>query len=119
MAGLYGLALQVEAGREDDQDELVKLTARLRDELLDLEVSDVAPVTEATAPEDAKGLAVLTGWLLVHFGSVSALREVFAAIRDWSARTKREVEVTLDGEVLKVSGISSAQQERIIDVWLA
>jgi hypothetical protein len=119
MAALYGLALHIEAVPEDDDDELFKLTSRLRDELLELEVSGVAPVTEATAPDDAKGLATLTGWLLVHFGSVSALHGIFAAIRDWSAGAKREVEVTLDGDVLKVSRISAAQQEKIIDVWLA
>jgi hypothetical protein len=119
MPDLYGLTLQVQAGPDDDDDELLKLTSRLRDELLDLDVADVDPVTEETAPEQAKGLATLAGWLVVQFGSISGLRTVVGLIRDWAARTNRQVEITVDGEVLKASGISAAQQEKLIDVWLS
>jgi hypothetical protein len=119
MPDLYGLTLQVQAGPADDEDELLKLTSRLRDELLDLEVAGVDPVTEESAPEQAKGLATLAGWLVVQFGSISGLRTVVGLIRDWAARTNRQVEITVDGEVLKASGISAAQQEKLIDVWLS
>ena len=119
MPDLYGLTLRVEAGSDDDEEELLKLTSRLRDELLDVDVADVAPVTEENAPEQAKGLATLAGWLVVQFGSITGLRSVLGVIRDWAARTNRQVEITVDGEVLKASGISAAQQEKIIDVWLA
>ncbi|HWI00284.1 MAG TPA: hypothetical protein VNT27_08125 [Propionibacteriaceae bacterium] len=119
MPDLYGLTLQVQAGPGDDEDELLKLTSRLRDELLDLDVAGVDPVSEETAPEQAKGLATLAGWLVVQFGSISGLRTVVGVIRDWAARTNRQVEITVDGEVLKASGISAAQQEKIIDVWLS
>jgi hypothetical protein len=74
MPDLYGLTLQVQAGPGDDEDELLKLTSRLREELLDLDVAGVDPVTEETAPEQAKGLATLAGWLVVQFGSISGLR---------------------------------------------
>ena len=55
----------------------------------------------------------------MQFGSLTGLKLIFGAIRDWAARNSRQVEVTLGGEVLKVTGISAAQQEKIIDAWLA
>jgi hypothetical protein len=118
MPDINGLTLQIQAGPDDDEEELVELTSRLRDELLDLDIADVALLTQDTAPEQAKGLATIAGWLVVQFGSISGLGAVFSVIRDWAARTHRQVEITVDGEVLKVSGISAAQQEKIIDVWL-
>ena len=119
MPDLYGLTLEIQAGPDDDEEELLKLTSRLRDELLDLDVADVAPVTEENSPERAKGLATLAGWLVVQFGSITGLRTVLGVIRDWAGRTDRQVEITVDGELLKASGISAAQQEKIINVWLA
>ena len=119
MADRYGLVLQVEAGPDDDEDELIGITSRLREELLELDVAGVEPVTETTAPDNAKGLATLAGWLVVNFGTLGGLRMIFGALRNWAARTSRQVEVTLDGEVLKVSGVSAEQQEKIIDAWLA
>jgi hypothetical protein len=119
MANLDGLMLQVQPILNGDQDELMEVTDRLRAELLELDVASVDPISEATAPEHAKGLATLAGWLVVQFGTVSGLRAVVDAVRGWAARTNREVEVSLGGEVLKVTGATSAQQEKIIDAWLA
>lgn len=118
MSDLPGLTLQIQPGPDEDQEELLQLTARLRSELLDLDVDDVAPVTQETAPEQAKGLATLAGWLVVQFGSVTGLRTVLGVLRDWAGRTNRQVEIAVDGELFKVSGLSAAQQEKIIDVWL-
>jgi hypothetical protein len=118
MSDLPGLTLQIQPGPDDDDEELLQLTSRLRNELLELDVSDISPVTDEAAPEDAKGLATLAGWLVVQFGSVTAIRTVLGVLRDWAGRTNRQVEIMVDGESLKVSGISAAQQEKIIDVWL-
>ncbi len=119
MANLDGLTLQVMPGPGGDLDELMEVTGRLREELLDLDVAAVDPVSEETAPERAKGLATLAGWLVVQFGTMSGLRAVVDAVRGWAARTNRVVEVSCGGEVLKVTGVTSAQQEKIIDAWLA
>lgn len=72
-----------------------------------------------TSREHAKGLGILAGWLVVQFGSISGLRAVVDVVRGWAARTHRVVEVSYGGDVLKVTGVTSEQQERIIDAWLA
>jgi hypothetical protein len=122
MVSLEGLTLQVQpmpGGHEDELDELMEVTERLRLELLELDVAAVDPVSETTAPEHAKGLATVAGWLVVQFGSVSGLRAVVDVVRGWAARTNRVVELNYGGDVLKLTGVTSAQQEKIIDGWLA
>jgi hypothetical protein len=119
MANPGGLTLQVQPAPGGDLDELVEVTGRLRAELLDLDVAAVDPVDEAAAPEHAKGLATLAGWLVLQFGSVAGLRAVVDAVRSWATRTNRVVEVGYGGDVLKVTGVTAAQQEKIIDAWLA
>src|SRR5262249_15977167 len=61
----------------------------------------------------AKGLGTLAGWLVVQFGTLDGLRAALAAVRGWSARTGRTVEVSIGGDVLKVTGVTSGQQEQI------
>jgi hypothetical protein len=114
-AGDVKVQVQAAAGDVEDLDMVTDL---LREELLELDVTAVDRV-DAEAPADAKGLSALAGWLVVHLGTGAALKSVIDAIRGWAARTHREVEVTWGGDVLKVSGISSAQQTEIIDVWLS
>jgi hypothetical protein len=119
MPNLDGLTLQVQPVPGGDEDELMDFAGRLRTELLELDVAAVDPVSEATAPEQAKGLATLAGWLVVQFGSINGLRSVVDVVRGWAARTNRVVEVNYGGDVLKLTGVTSAQQEKIIDDWLA
>lgn len=119
MAVVADLTLQVHPMGDDDVGELLDLTSMLRSELLALDVTDVRPLEARTAPEGAKGLAAVAGWLAVQLGSVEALRATVDLIRGWVGRTRREVEVRIGDDVLKVSGVSSAEQERIIDAWLA
>ena len=114
-----GLILHVQPDPGGDLEELTELTARLRTELLELDVDSVDALTEQTAPEDATGVAGLVGWLAVQFGTLDCLRAVVAAARGWASRTNRVVEVSYGGDVLKLTGVTSQQQEKIIDDWLA
>ncbi len=105
--------------RDGDGDELADLTSRLRAELLDLDVDAVEPLTGEAAPGLAKGLADVAGWLVVHLGTAAGVRTVVDALRAWTARTQREVEISLDGDTLRVTGLSGTEQEKIIDAWLS
>lgn len=110
--------LQVQGGPDDRDAEVAKLTQRLRDQLLDLDVESVDPVTDTTESVGAKGLEALIGWLAVRFGK-EGLRTVVAAVANWATRTGHNVEIVYGGDVLKVSGVTSAQQERLINDFLA
>jgi hypothetical protein len=111
--------VQVQAGSDEDADELMEAAARLRAELLELDVNRVEPVSEAEAPEQAKGLAAIAGWLAVQFGSLEGLRAVVDVVRGWATRTNRQVEISYGDDVLKLTGATSAQQDKIIDAWIA
>jgi hypothetical protein len=87
--------------------------------LLDLDVTAVNWGNTGAQPESTKGVAGLAKALIVRFVSSDALRAVVSAVRNWAARTNRTVEVSVGGDVLKLTGVTSAQQEKIIDAWLA
>lgn len=89
----------------------------LRRELLDLDI-DAAELVDGEVPDGAKSGSGLVATLGVKFGP-AALKAVFAKIRDWLARTERGVELTIDGDTIKLTGATAAQQEQLLAVWLA
>jgi hypothetical protein len=119
LVGVEGLTVWVRPAGEDDLEEVAELTGRLRAELLEVDVDSVDPVTGGSIPESAKGLGGVAGALAVRFGTVEGLRAVFGVLFGWCTRTGRSVEVSLGGDVLKLTGVSARQQEQIIDAWLA
>lgn len=113
------LILRMLPETDSDAEELADLTARLHVALLDLDAASVTPLPAEAVPEGAKGLGELAGWLAARFGTMDGLRAVVAAVRGWTSRTGRTVEVSIGGDVLKVTAATSQQQEKIIDAWLA
>jgi hypothetical protein len=114
-----GLILQVLPVADSDAEDLADLGAELHAELLSVDGASVPPLTAERAPEGAKGLGDVAGWLVAQFGTLDGLRAVVAAVRGWTARTGRTVEVSIGGDVLKVTGVTSQQQGDIVDAWLA
>ena len=115
------LVVQVMRGDDDDEKELHKVTRTLRAELLRLDVEDVELLQQNDVPEGAKGLSAIAGWLAIWLNSVAELRNTVGALRDWTTRSQRTVEVTFgaDGsDTLKVTGVSSARQDEIITAFL-
>ncbi|HSV65973.1 MAG TPA: hypothetical protein VLJ59_08740 [Mycobacteriales bacterium] len=117
------LRLRVEPAPDGDAEELAELTRLLRAELLDLRglepyLTSVESPDDEAAPGPAKGLGALLGELVVRLGP-EGLRAAVAAVRGWASRTNRTVEVNIDGDVLKLTGVTSEQQDRVIDGWLA
>jgi hypothetical protein len=119
VADVDKLILQVLPAADSDAKELADLSDGLHAELLDVDAASVAPLPAEAAPERAKGLADLAGWLVVQFGTLDGLRAAVAAIRGWTSRTRRTVEISIGGDALKVTGVTSQQQGELIDAWLA
>ena len=119
MADADGLILHVLPVADSDAEELADLAAELHAELLGVDGTSAAPLLADAAPEGAKGLGDVAGWLVAQFGTLDGLRALVAAVRGFAGRTGRTVEVSIGGDVLKVTGVTSQQQEEIIDSWLA
>jgi hypothetical protein len=119
MADMDGLILQVLPVADSDAEELVDLAAELHAELLSVDGTSVAARPAETVPEGAKGLGNVAGWLVAQFGTLDGLRALVTAVRGFAARTGRTVDVSIGGDHLKVTGVTSQQQEEIIDAWLA
>lgn len=116
------LVAELDSGSDDDADELADLTQRLRGELLDLDVEAVELASGAEAPEGAKGLELLgIGGLVVRFALRSeVLRSVVDTTVAWLGRQRaRSVKLSLDGDTLEVSGVSTDEQRRLIELWVA
>ena len=113
------LIVQVLSGPDEDAEKLDDMTATLREELLELDVAAVEPMMEDRAPEDTKGVvAALGGWLAVHFGS-AGVKAVLNTVVAWAGRNGKTVELTLNGNTLKVTGASADVQSRIVDEFFA
>jgi hypothetical protein len=116
------LSVELQARTDTDAEELAQLAGRLRCELLDLDVDAVRHPTPGEAPEDAKGAGlVAAGQLVVGLvASPEVLASIIGAVRSWLGRNRaRSVKLTLDGDALEVSGVSSADQDRLIDLWVS
>lgn len=117
-----GVVVHVTADPGADEQELAELTGRLRDELLELDVDNVQFVQGGEPPPGAKGLDVVqVGELLVSVATSSgALRAIVSVIQGWLSRARqRSVKIEIDGDLLEVGGLSSADQQRLIDHWIA
>jgi hypothetical protein len=116
------LAAVVDAGADSDAEELAELTRRLRGQLLELDVDAVEPATGGEAPAGSKGVELLAiGGLVIQFAMQSeVLKSVVDATTAWLGRQQgRSVKLTLDGDTLEVTGVSSDEQRRLVDLWVA
>jgi hypothetical protein len=109
-------------GTDHDAEELAELAQGLRSELLQLDVDAVALARDGGAPDGAKGIELFAfGGLVVHLGlSSTVLSAVVETTVAWLGRRRtRSVKLTLDDDTLEVTGISSAEQSRLIEQWVA
>lgn len=94
----------------------------LRGELGQLDINDIADVPAGDAPPGAKGVELLAlGAMVVKFArSSTLLRQMVDAVRDWVSRNDAQsVRLEIDGDVLEVTGASSADRRELIDLWVA
>jgi hypothetical protein len=120
-AGPGELSVEVQPGSDTDAEELTLLAGRLRAEFLDLDVYAVRHLARGGVPEDAKGAGLLAASELVVglVTSPEVLTSIIDTVRSWLGRNRaRGVKLTLNGDTLEVTGVSSAEQERLIDLWV-
>ncbi|MFC4015030.1 caspase domain-containing protein [Nonomuraea purpurea] len=102
-----------------DPQELDEATARLRAELLDLDVV-VSAAEAGQAPEGTRAVLSFTlGGLVVALAGTELLGAIVNAITAWLTRNRhRSVKLDIEGDVLELTGIRSDEQRELVEVWL-
>jgi hypothetical protein len=113
--------LRLQVGDEDaDPEELADLTARLRSELLDLDMEAVELLRAGQPPPGTRAADLLAvGTLIASFARPELLAAIVAAVRSWlGGAGGRSVKLEVDGDALELTGVSSKEQRRLTDEWL-
>jgi len=115
------LGIQVAAGPDGDAEEIEQATIQLRRELLDLDVEAVEVPRAGEPPAGSRAVdAAAIGALVVNLANSQLLSAVVAAIGSWLARSSRHsIKLQLGDDVLELTGLSSSEQRRLTDEWLA
>lgn len=115
------LSVQVAAGPDGDAEEVAQATSQLRRELLGLDVDAVDVPEAGEPPPGSRAVEVAAlGALVVKFANSQLLAAVVATIRSWLAgSSRRSIKLELDGDALELTGVSSKEQRRLADEWLA
>jgi hypothetical protein len=111
------VTVRITGNSDDDGEEIAQLTRQLRTAILNLDVENVEPVA-GEAPNGAKGVTAVLGWLSVTLGG-ELLKSVADRVADWAMSRGRSVEITVDGDTLKLGGVTRARQEELTREWLA
>jgi len=88
-------------------------------------LSGVARVTRSVqtrppVPNDgSKGTGSIPRWLEMHDLTTDGVKAMLTAVLGWVTRTRRTVEVKVDGDVLVLGNATPQQQERIIEAFIA
>jgi hypothetical protein len=116
------LTAVLDLGPEADDEEVAELTQRLRGELLATDVETVERARGGELPEGAKGMELLSiGGLIIQFVTQThVLKAVVDTTVAWLGRQQaRSVTLVLDGDTLEVTGVSSDEQNRLIELWVS
>ena len=119
--GRSELTVEVESPADADAEELAQLTNRLRAELLGLDVDAVYSASEGEAPDFSKGIDILAaGGLVVQFVlRQDVLQSIIDGVRSWLGRQHaRGIKLTLDGDSLELTRVSTAEQNRLVELWM-
>jgi hypothetical protein len=113
--------VRVDAGADADRDELDQLTQQLSQELLLLDIDSVEPAVAGPPPPGARvvDIAILGTLLVTLARSPELLKGVAGVVQSWlGARQNCSVELQLGSDTLKVSGIGSDEQQRLIQLFI-
>ena len=115
------LGVQVVIGPDGDAEEIAEATFQLRRELLDLDVDSVEIPGAGEPPPGSRAVDVAAlGALVVHLADSQLLAAVVTAVGSWlAASSRRSIKLRLGGGDLELTGVSSQEQRRLTDEWLA
>jgi hypothetical protein len=119
---LVQLTLDPGPGAGASVEELEELTAHLRRELLELDVHSVERVRTDEAPAGTRAVDMMAlGALVVSLtNSPDLLKALVGTVQAWVARDQdRSIKLELDGDTLEVTGLSSGEQQRLVEQWIA
>jgi hypothetical protein len=106
---------------EGDDASLERGSIQLSRELAELDVDSVTGVAASPAPDGARsGPVAAMGALLVSLHPSSALLAALVhTVRGWLTRGgNRTVRLEVDGDVLELTGTTTAVQDRLVDEWI-
>jgi hypothetical protein len=115
------LAVQVAVGPDSDDEEIAEATLQLRRELFDADVDAAEAHGQGEPPPGSRAVDVAAlGALVVNVADSQLLAAVVAAVRSWLAGSpRRSIKLELGGDSLELTGVSSRDQRRLTDEWLA
>jgi hypothetical protein len=115
------LSVQVAVGPDGDAEEVAQATVQLRRELLDLDVDAVGMPPAGEPPPESRAVDVAAlGALAVNLADSQLLAAVVSAVRSWLVGSpRRSIKLQLGGDALELTGVSSKEQRRLTDEWLA
>jgi hypothetical protein len=115
------LGIHIGASEDADPHEVDAATRQLRRELLDLDVDAVELLPHGEAPSGTRAVdPVALGGLVVTVANSQLFAAIVATVRTWlGAAQPRSISLEIDGDVLELTGVSTAEQSRLADEWLA
>jgi len=116
MAETTYATVRIMGDSDEDAGDLARLTRQLRAALLDLDGLDVEPVA-ADTPDGAKAAGAVLGWLAVTFAG-GLITSVADRVANWAMSLGRTVELSVDGDTLKLGRVTHAEQRELIRAWL-
>lgn len=112
--------LVLTGSRDSDQEELDELTLQLRERLLELDVDGVELNRSGDVPAGAKPVDAIAVGALAVTAAPFVLRSVLDLVRTWiENRPVRTVAITLGEDSLELEAVSSADQRRLMEAFLA
>lgn len=115
------MLVEIEGLPGADAGDMTRLLGSLRAELRDLDIQSIRQAA-ATAPDGSKsgGLPSADQLVVGVATSPDVLTSVIGWIRAWLGRNRaRSAKLSIDGDIIEVTGVSSAEQQRLIDLWVS
>jgi hypothetical protein len=110
-----------ESGADEARTDL--LHRQLRAQLVEEPVLEVTELQPADVPNGARGVdAASVSTLAIAILGSGGLSALIASVRDWLGRghaAPRTVRLEISGETLELTGATTGEQERLVDLFVA